>query len=74
MMAMNPMRFSKMKDGRRQMKAMLSYEDWLIRYGGELDIGDAESGRDRELDYEHNYDRHREDQYAKYIEESFVRK
>jgi hypothetical protein len=44
----------------------LSYEAWLDLHWDELQISDAESGADRELDY--NPDRIREKKYQKYLE------
>lgn len=44
---------------------MLDYEEWLDLHGPELDIADAESGADRELDYDAELKRER--QYEEYL-------
>jgi hypothetical protein len=40
----------------------VTYDQWLEMFGEDLDIADAESGADRELDYD--FDTRREAQYA----------
>lgn len=49
------------------MNKMLNFEDWLAVNEAELAIADAESGADRELDYEHSYESIRERKYAQYV-------
>ena len=43
----------------------LDYEAWLDVYGEDLDIADAESGEDREMDYDP--ETKREQQYEEYL-------
>jgi hypothetical protein len=50
---------------------LLIYEDWLAKYGEELDIADAESGRDREHGYHEFKGEIRERQYEEYIDAHF---
>jgi hypothetical protein len=45
----------------------LDYEEWLAVYDEELKIADAETGADRELDYDEETLRER--QYEEYLNE-----
>jgi hypothetical protein len=48
---------------------ILSYWAWLEIYEEDMAIADAESGADRELDYDSNLDQIRERQYKAYVME-----
>ena len=48
---------------------VMTFEQWLDKEGPELDIEDAESGADREYDYDRA--ERRERQYEAYIDNEF---